>query len=259
MRQELEAKVLDYAVTYLVPAHFGEVRSRKEELVDRTRAAVRERLTAEIAYWDHRAEQLKEQELAGRVNARLNSGLARQRADELTARLERRTAELEQERQLSPLPPNVIGGALVVPIGLLNRLKGLQVAPEAFARETARVEALAMASVIQAEKRLGFVPKDISEEKRGYDIESAVPGTGRLRFIEVKGRAKGADTVTVTKNEILTALNKPDDFILAVVEVEGDTAVPRYIRQPFQREPDFAVTSVNYDLKELLQRGEVPA
>ena len=30
----------------------------------------------------------------------------------------------------------------------------------------------------------------------------------------------------------------------------------RYLRQPFQREPDFGVTSVNDDLAELLARGE---
>ena len=97
----------------------GEVRLRKEALIDKTRAAVHERLTKEINYWDHRAVQLKEQELAGRTNARLNSGLARQRADELTARLQKRMAELEQERKVSPLPPVVLGAALVVPLGLL--------------------------------------------------------------------------------------------------------------------------------------------
>jgi hypothetical protein len=31
-----------------------------------------------------------------------------------------------------------------------------------------------------------------------------------------------------------------------------------YVRQPFQREPDFGVTSVNYNFAELLQRAEVP-
>ena len=98
----------------------------------------------------------------------------------------------------------------------------------------------------------------MSAEKRGYDVESSIPNTGRLRFIEVKGRVAGARTVTVTKNEILTALNKPDDFILAIVEIDGEVATPRYIRQPFQREPDFGVTSVNYDLGELLERGEEP-
>ena len=58
-------------------------------------------------------------------------------------------------------------------------------------------------------------------------------GTGKLRFIEVKGRVAGADTVTLTKNEILTALNKPDEFILAIVEVDGDiVSTPRYILVP---------------------------
>jgi len=65
--------------------------------------------------------------------------------------------------------------------------------------------------------------------------------------------------VTVTKNEILTALNKPDDFILAVVLVDGDAATPRYVRCPFQREPDFGVTSVNYALEDLLARSGGPS
>ena len=64
--------------------------------------------------------------------------------------------------------------------------------------------------------------------------------------------------MTVTKNEILAALNKPDDFILAIVEVDGDNSVPRYVRRPFQCELDFGVTSVNYDLAELLAKAEKP-
>ena len=88
---------------------------------------------------------------------------------------------------------------------------------------------------------------------RGGDIESRVPGTGHLRFLEVKGRVTGADTVTVTKNEILTSLNKPDDFSLAIVEFLGaDAHRVHYLRRPFRREPDFGVTSVNYDFAELL-------
>ena len=59
----------------------------------------------------------------------------------------------------------------------------------------------------------------------------------------------------MTKNEILYSLNKPDDFILAIVEfLDDDTHRVHYVRQPFQREPDFGVTSVNYDFAELLAR-----
>jgi hypothetical protein len=112
---------------------------------------------------------------------------------------------------------------------------------------------------MDVERRLGFEPVDREFDKLGYDIESRVPGTGRLRFIEVKGRIEGAETVTVTKNEILTSLNKPDDFILALVELQGsDQHRVSYLRRPFRREPDFGVTSVNYDLAELLARAEAP-
>jgi hypothetical protein len=38
------------------------------------------------------------------------------------------------------------------------------------------------------ERALGFDPTDRETEKLGYDIESRVPGTGKLRFLEVKGR-----------------------------------------------------------------------
>ena len=111
---------------------------------------------------------------------------------------------------------------------------------------------------MEIERDLGFEPVDREFEKLGYDIESAIPGTGKLRFIEVKGRVAGADTVTVTNNEILYSLNKPDDFILAIVEFDGADHRVHYVRQPFQREPDFGVTSVNYGFAELIQRAGRP-
>ena len=117
---------------------------------------------------------------------------------------------------------------------------------------------MAMAAVMGRERELGFEPRDVSRERVGYDIESR-HGDGRLRFIEVKGRRAGAETVTVTRNEILTALNKPDEFILAIVQCDGDQAASAYIRRPFRNDPDFAVESVNYNLSELLQMAEVPA
>ena len=263
MRNELESRVLAYAAEHLVPSHLAEVRLRKEALIDKTRAAVHERLTKEINYWDHRANQLKEQELAGKVNAKVNSGLARQRADELTARLQKRMAELEQERKLSPLPPVVFGAALIVPAGLLHSPSpagsgaGGEGCPPTFAADT-KGRSLRSVGVMETERRLGFIPRDVSAAKLGYDVESSIPGTGRLRFIEVKGRVAGAKTVTVTKNEILTALNKPEEFILAIVEHDGDASKVHYVRNPFQREPDFGVTSCNYAIEELLQHATEP-
>ncbi len=65
--------------------------------------------------------------------------------------------------------------------------------------------------------------------------------------------------MTVTKNEILYSLNKPEDFILALVEfLDADSHRVKYLRSPFQCEPDFGVTGVNYDFGELVARGEEP-
>jgi hypothetical protein len=116
-----------------------------------------------------------------------------------------------------------------------------------------------MTAVMDTERRLGFVPRDVSASNLGYDVESSIPGTGLLRFLEVKGRVKGAKTVTITKNEILTGLNKPDEFILAIALIEAENAAVRYVRRPFATEPDFKATSVNYDLAALLAQAQEPA
>jgi superfamily II DNA or RNA helicase len=258
--RDLEQKAQAHAIAGVVPEHLAEVRSRKLELIAKTEAAVKERLTKEISYWDHRAEDLKLQEQAGKPNARLNSDEARKRADGLQARLEKRMDDLKLEAQISPLPPVVLGGLLIVPAGLIAAMSGqpLPAAAKA-ATDTQAAAAKARAIVMDIERRLGFEPVDREFERLGYDIESRVPGTGRLRFIEVKGRNSEADTITVTKNEILYSLNKPEDFILAIVEFRpDDTQRVHYVRKPFQREPDFGVTSVNYDFAELVTRAEEP-
>jgi hypothetical protein len=259
--RDLEAKAQGYAVAKVVPEHLQEVRSRRQELIDKTEAAVKDRLTKEINYWDHRAEELKLQEQAGKPNAKLNSQEARKRADALEARLQKRLEDLRLERQISPLPPVVLGGVLVIPAVLLHKIRGVAPSSAGQSDQANRMELAAKARevVMAIERDLGFEPLDRETDKLGYDIESRIPGSGRLRFIEVKGRAAGAQTITVTKNEILYSLNKPEDFILAIVELDGDRVTPYYVREPFRREPDFGVTSVNYDFAELLARASPPS
>ena len=255
----LESQIIDYAVEFLIPAHLKEVKAHKEELVPKTIAAVKERLTKEINYWDSQANDLKLQEEAGKPMAKINSALARLRADELLARLERRMEELERERHVSTTPPTVIGGAVLIPQGLLDRLNG-ETTTEVEVSDRERIDRLAVAAVMEAERRLGREPKEMPHENPGYDIESKNPSNNSLLFIEVKGKATGATTVTASKTQIFTAFNKPDSFILAIVVIDGEEiAELRYLRQPFQKEPDFGVTSVNYDLNELLARAEPPS
>lgn len=253
-----------YAITNLIPVHFSEVKTRKEAMLDKTAKAVKDRMTAEIQYWDYRAGELQQKEAAGKINSKLNSKLASRRADDLTARMQARLAEIEKERRISPMPPVVTGGALIIPKGLLWILTG-NGAHETFSSgDKQSIEYAAMNAVMKIETALGYTPKDVSAVKCGYDIESYVPEALRkdsadhvLRMIEVKGRAKGAETVTVSKNEILTALNKPEEFILAVVEVDGEATHTVYLRQPFKNAPDFTATSVNYNIKDLVDGSEI--
>jgi hypothetical protein len=259
----LERKATEHAIRFLVPEHLREVRTRREALVDKTLEQVQARLLGEIRHWDQRANDLRLREEAGRFGDKLNSTNARKRADELNERLQKRRAELAQERQVSARPPTVLGGALVVPMGWLAAVQPttaapiLKESPLTYGPPDREVERLAMEAVIAFERALGFEPRDVSKENRGYDIESRYPvghaKSGQLRFIEVKGRAAGAETVSVTKNEILTALNKPDDFILAIVFVEsGQAAKPCYLERPFDQEPDFATASVTFHVKNLI-------
>ena len=259
IKQDLETAARTYAITNVVREHLTEVSNQKLPLLDKTEAAVKDRLTKEINYWDLRAEQLKAQEQAGKPNARVNSGEARKRADELQARLQRRMDEIKKERQLSPLPPVVLGGVLVIPAGLIAKMMGRSVAENKGAVDIQAAAARARSIIMKIERDLGFVPVDRETEKLGYDIESGIPGTGRLRFLEVKGRVSSATTITVTRNEILYSLNKPDDFILAIVEFQDNGGHKvHYVREPFKREPDFGAASVNYDFAELLERAEAP-
>ncbi|MDR1641318.1 MAG: DUF3883 domain-containing protein [Clostridiales bacterium] len=263
LQSNVEDIAIGYAISNIIPAHISDVRERKIKLIDKTAKAVKERLTSEIQYWDFRAAELKAKEQAGKVNAKQNSQLAAHRADELVARLQKRLTELENEKSISALPPVIVGGALVIPRGLIYSLTGKPNFSSADAKSRREVELAAMKAVMDIETSLGYIPQDVSAAKVGYDIESLIPPDKRdpdgrpLRFIEVKGRAKGATTVTITKNEIITAFNKPDEYILAIVEVDGLATKVVYLKKPFHEHPDFAATSVNYSISELISSSEI--
>ena len=261
---DVENLAKGYAIQHLIPDHFNEVKSRKDALLNKTAKAVKDRMTAEIQYWDYRSVDLAQKEASGKTNAKQNSSIAARRAEELERRMKNRLDEIEKERRISPLPPIITGGALIIPKGLLHTIMTGNPLPDTFSRgDKSAVEIAAMNAVMVIETQFGYIPKDVSAGKCGYDIESFIPDNKRdkstepLRFIEVKGRAKGASTVTVSKNEILTALNKPDEFILAIVEVDGTNTHTIYLKHPFTNAPDFTATSVNYDIQNLVREADI--
>ncbi|MEP8538972.1 helicase-related protein [Enterobacter asburiae] len=259
LSQPLEPLALQLASEKLVPDHYAEVKLRRELQADKTLKAVHERLVKEINYWQDRFLKLSDDVKAGK-QPKLQPENARRRVDELTARLQQRTAELIALKQVVSSTPVVIGSALVIPQGFLSKRKGEVIfTPDAASR--AHIEKVAMSAVTSAELTLGHSVFDVSADKCGWDITARPPlnTDGSLpqdRHIEVKGRSKGQTTITVSRNEILYALNQAEKFLLAIVLVDGDSFEgPFYIRQPFNKEPDTGVASINYDLAELLSKA----
>ena len=104
-----------------------------------------------------------------------------------------------------------------------------------------------------------FYRSNVEDIVAGYAVSQIIldAGSAILRLIEVKGRVAGAFTVIITKNETLTALNKPDEYIPAIIEVDGEKMKVVYLEKPFRERPDFAATSVNYIITEPVNASEV--
>lgn len=259
----LERRALDWTSSELAPKHLADIRERRLRHVDKVQAAVRERLTHEINYLSHRAISLEEDVRAGK-QPRMQPEMLKRRAEDLSARLEAREKALEAQRHIVSVTPRVVGGALVVPAKwFADKHDTSSVAAfTADAAARARIERIAMQAVMLAETAVGNQPRDDSALKCGYDITSRQPVQDGLlpddRLIEVKGRAKGATTITLTKNEIIAALNKPNQFWLAIVLVGEDDSVegPYYLKGPVTQAPDWAEVSKNLHLSELLLRAQ---
>ncbi len=249
LHRNLEDMATTHGVETVVAPHLAEVRRDRQALVDKTSAAVRARLESEILYWDSRAVELRLQEEAGR-KTRLSSDNARRRCNELEARMEHRLRDLQAERDIAASAPVVQGSALVIPA----RMLAAESAPEAYEADATarrRIEHIAMEHVMAEERAVGRDPRDVSALNRGWDIESRQTD-GLLRMIEVKGRALGAETVSLTRNEQLMALNRREHFYLAIVVIDGDRVVDyQLLADPQQGDWSFAVTSVTLSLKTL--------
>ena len=258
--QAAESAARDWAIEHMAGPHFEEMNVVTGERVAKTREAVRERLEAEIRFWDQRAEELKAQELAGK-KPRVNSGRARSRADELEARMARRRLELDQEADLHNNPPTIVGAALIVPQGLVDQLDGMPPAPDAVA-DKMETDRRAVAAVLAAERTLGRNPEAQSHGNPGFDILSIDPETGIHYFIEVKGHLPQTTEISVSAQQVQKAKANPDRWRLAVASVPTDPdAEPavNYLLEPFRDTVmHFAQTKVPLNVANLLDAAREP-
>ena len=257
-----QAKAESYANEHIIPAMREAESERRRVQADKAEAQVRQRLTEEVRYWEARELELKDAERKGKT-PKMNSMYARQKAEEMESRMNERLAQIERERRVTARPCRVVGGALVAPRSFVEQLMGRS-CDRVDVQARRRVELAAMDAVMRIARSLGNEPRDVSKENCGYDVESRV-GEGPaasaegnvLRLIEVKGRIAGSPTVTVSRNEVLCAMNNPDTFILAAVEVDDDCTRTVYFKRPFAEALGRAQTSGNFNLQELKCNCEV--
>jgi superfamily II DNA or RNA helicase len=249
-----------WAVANLATPHFADVYDITKARLDRVRRAVDERLNGEIRYWDLRAHELKEQELHGK-KPRLNSGRARQRADDLEARKTRRLRELDIEADLINHAPTVVAAALVIPQGLIDGLAGDPTSEidQEVARETDR---LAVAAVMAVERDLGRIPVEQHHNNPGFDILSEDPRTGIVYQVEVKGHRPDTPEIKVRGPQVRQAKQNPERFRLAVVRVPhehgGEPAVSYFLRPFDTYELHFAQAYVPLNVVDLMPYAVEP-
>lgn len=250
-----------WATANLASPHFDAVAELAKARIGRTRRAVEERLNSEIRYWDLRAHELKEQELHGK-KPRLNSGRARQRADNLEARKARRLRELDTEADLVNHAPTVIAAALVIPQGLIDHLAGTPAVGEIDQELAADTDRRAVAAVLAAERALGRQPVKQVHNNPGFDILSTDLVTGVVYQIEVKGHRPDTTEIKVSAPQVRQAQQNPERFRLAVVGVPNEPdAAPtvRYFLRPFDRfELHFAQTNLPLDIRTIAPHGLEP-
>lgn len=259
--QDLERKAKAFAVNHIAKEHLESVQAARRRSVEKTLRAVDERLRKELEFQDTRLKEAKEQQRAGMDVAQKIRAIVMTQ-DEIGTRLTRRTRELNALRSLKPSSPRVLGAALVIPRGWFQK----QLDPESYSVDVVarqRVEFAAMKAVMDAERAMGHLVKDVSAQKVGWDVESVPPVVdGRVpdtRFIEVKGRKAGSEDVTLTRNEVIQGAQLGEKYILALVFVDGDKVDgPYYVRAPFQRAPDAGVLSEKRAISEFMKRATRP-
>ena len=222
-----------------------------------------ERLTKEIEYWDDRAQRTSSEQADAGKQPRMNPERARARADDSPARLGRAMTELDREQQLRRCRRSSSARALVVPAAAHSAQRRRSPSDRSLRAANRRSSAAPSMRCSPPRRRSAARSEEMPHNNPGFDIRSRAPD-GDVRFIEVKGRIAGAETFTVTRNEILHALNVPDAYVLALVEVSPDGAADdrvRYLRRPFGDAVHlpFATTCADSRLGRVLGAGTVPA
>jgi superfamily II DNA or RNA helicase len=236
-----------------------DVRTEREARITKIEGLVKDRLDKETMRVNNEIFKLRQKDTKRYALTMQNR---ERELQELEARRDRRLKELQEEKHLSAKSPRVITAALVVPRTYLDQVGLLAPAAAAEAKavqDTRTSELAAMERVMDIERGLGNQPIDVGAEHKGWDVSSWTPD-GRLRCIEVKARNPDGKTFNITPNEYLQALNKKEQYILAMVRVsEGEALDVRYVRHGWSAELDFKVSHLPMDWEAMWNKGAEPS
>lgn len=257
---ESEETATAWVIKHQLPAFTQQVVPRRTAEYERLAAAVNERLRGEIERLQTVASNTDSRAAMGR-SVRTSGDSLRRRAEDLVARLGVRQELIQKQLRMSPLPPRIISAALVVPSP--GAVPAHSPTGDPAARKA--VERRGIDAVLAAERALGRRPVEQASNNPGFDVLSHRRGEVNLR-IEVKARIVGAETFTVTRTEVLLALNAAPNHRLALVSVHPDGLhldQVRYISDVFAgAEPtwlnDFGIVSQTFSWQHYWDLGQEP-
>jgi serine/threonine protein kinase/superfamily II DNA or RNA helicase len=213
-RAELEHALMEQELNRLL----SETAAEREKEIATIAEHMRISLHALINRQNMRMGDLWEKQRQGDESPLLaaNIKLTEDRLDELNNRLERRTAEIQQERHCTIGSIQHHGQAWVLPH---PRRTEPHIAPMVRDDDIERIAVETVTAALQSE---GWQVESVERENRGFDLLARRPrpdetnASDELRFIEVKGRASIGE-VALSSNEYKTAQRLGADYWLYVV------------------------------------------
>ena len=211
-----EDEVIEWSLDEVVAPYFAETEERRKRELGIKEKYVRKSLqflisesNKKIAKYDSQLRQLSLVDDPNRLSLQGVRAKEEARRNELSQRLKDRLAEIEQERHLSEMPPEIVGVAVILPPPpeVTAGMAGMQNDPE--------VEAIAVEEAQKYELSHGRKVVSVEEENCGWDLTSLLGGEV-ARYIEVKGRA-GMGDVALTPNEWIKAQRFGDQYWLYLV------------------------------------------
>jgi hypothetical protein len=208
-------------------------RKSAEQLRDKTKLQILERLNKEINHWDTEHNRLLYAEDKGKAGS-ISASAAFERARLLETRRDKRVLELEREASLFAMSPVIKAAAIVVPSQLLSP-ESDKTALASSVESRKLVERRAVDLVLSQERDLGRQPIEMPQNNRGYDVRST-SRSGEIIYLEVKGRIAGSETFTITASEVSFAQTQGESHRLALVSVSPEGAAfdeVRYLSEAF--------------------------